>query len=278
MSGPNYGAQKAAWLFNTYASIVRGATGTAAMGAGLQLAIWEVLYDDGLSLVSGDKFRVTAASSQALDAGSSYLAALAGTGIGYQTARATVLDARRVRRGSDHRDAGPGTRNACADGPGTRRSGRGPAEEVARLNRRARRSVAHRARGSSIGNARSTLDGQMRVHGRAIQRQVGWSAMPPESPGRSDSCSPVSRGASERKGESSSGWTPRMPARSGTKCRRDACAQSPLSTAVWRPWTGYFRNPSMSRCSSRNVTGPLRRVPFTNHVGCPVIPSASACC
>ena len=63
MSGANYGAQKAAWLFNTYASIVRGATGTAWEPA----CSWRsgVLYDDGLSLVSGDKFRVTAASSQA---------------------------------------------------------------------------------------------------------------------------------------------------------------------------------------------------------------------
>ena len=65
----NYGAQKAAWLFNTYASMVHGASGTAAMGAGLQLAIWEVLYDDGVNLTGGDKFRVTSASSQALDAG-----------------------------------------------------------------------------------------------------------------------------------------------------------------------------------------------------------------
>ena len=89
----NYGAQKAAWLFNTYASIVHGASGTAAMGAGLQLAIWEVLYDDGVSLTAGDKFRVAAASSQALDAGANYLSALASTGDAYKSANATLLDA-----------------------------------------------------------------------------------------------------------------------------------------------------------------------------------------
>jgi hypothetical protein len=89
----NYGAQKAAWLFNTYASIVHGASGTAAMGAGLQLAIWEVLYDDGVSLTAGDKFRVAAASSQALDAGANYLSALASTGDAYRSANATLLDA-----------------------------------------------------------------------------------------------------------------------------------------------------------------------------------------
>lgn len=87
------GGQKAAWLFNTYASMVHGASGTAAMGAGLQLAIWEVLYDDGVNLTGGDKFRVTSASSQALDAGAKYLSALASTGDAYKSANATVLDA-----------------------------------------------------------------------------------------------------------------------------------------------------------------------------------------
>ncbi|MEO8095680.1 MAG: PEP-CTERM sorting domain-containing protein [Pseudolysinimonas sp.] len=86
-----FGAQKAAWLFNTYAATVHG--GTNAMGAGLQLAIWEVLYDDGLSLGSG-AFRVTVASAAALSAGGSYLMALNTAGVaGYETARATVLDA-----------------------------------------------------------------------------------------------------------------------------------------------------------------------------------------
>lgn len=88
----SFGAQKAAWLFNTYASTIH-ASGTNAMGAGLQLAIWEVLYDDGLSLTTGTNFRVTAASADALSAGGSYLTALAAAGEGYKSARATVLDA-----------------------------------------------------------------------------------------------------------------------------------------------------------------------------------------
>src|SRR4029078_12832100 len=45
-----YAAQKAAWLFNTYASEAHNAYG-GALAAGLQLAIWEVLFDDGKSLV-----------------------------------------------------------------------------------------------------------------------------------------------------------------------------------------------------------------------------------
>lgn len=87
-----FGAQKAAWLFNTYAATVHGASGTGAMAAGLQLAIWEVLYDNGLSL-GGGTFWVTQASAAALSAGSSYLDALNAPGAGYTTARATVLDA-----------------------------------------------------------------------------------------------------------------------------------------------------------------------------------------
>lgn len=62
------------------------------MAAGLQLAIWEVLYDDGASLTAGDSFRVTSASSQALDAGATYLSALASTGAGYRSASTTWLD------------------------------------------------------------------------------------------------------------------------------------------------------------------------------------------
>jgi hypothetical protein len=91
---PNNGAQKAAWLFNTYATTVHGASGTGAMGAGLQLAIWEVLYDDGVSLTGGDNFRVTSASWQALEAGSNYLTELGAAGEAYKTASATLLDAR----------------------------------------------------------------------------------------------------------------------------------------------------------------------------------------
>jgi len=90
-----YAAQKAAWLFNQFATDAHSAYG-GALAAGLQLAIWEVLFDDGLSLVydsdAGNRFYVTAASTGALTAGASYLAALAGAGSSYQTASATWLD------------------------------------------------------------------------------------------------------------------------------------------------------------------------------------------
>jgi PEP-CTERM motif-containing protein len=90
-------AEKAAWLFNTYAAIVHGATGTGSMAAGLQLAIWEVLYDDGVSLTGGSNFwAVTtgtyATSTAALAAGTGYLKGLSDSGEGYKTASATVLD------------------------------------------------------------------------------------------------------------------------------------------------------------------------------------------
>ena len=65
-------ARDVAWLFNTYAPVVRGASGTNAMGAGLQLAIWEVLYDTDRALASGT-FRVTRPPG-ALDFGASPLA------------------------------------------------------------------------------------------------------------------------------------------------------------------------------------------------------------
>ena len=87
-----YAAQKAAWLFNSFnASAHDAATGGNA--AGLQLAIWEVLFDTGGSLTSGG-FRVTAASTQALAAGASYLSELSNAGDAYKTATATWLDSR----------------------------------------------------------------------------------------------------------------------------------------------------------------------------------------
>jgi hypothetical protein len=85
------GAQKAAWLFNTYAPIVHGAYGTSALGAGLQLAIWEVLYDNSLNLGVGN-FRVSSASSGAMAAGNYFLSALTAVGAGYLSADATWLD------------------------------------------------------------------------------------------------------------------------------------------------------------------------------------------
>ena len=87
----NHGAQKAAWLFDTYAPIVHGVGGTDFMGAALQLAIWEVLYDNTLNLGSGD-FRVTSASAQAMNTGKAYLDALTATGDGYLSATAAWLN------------------------------------------------------------------------------------------------------------------------------------------------------------------------------------------
>jgi PEP-CTERM motif len=90
-----YAAQKAAWLFNTYAVDAHSAYG-GALAAGLQLAIWEVLFDDGLSVVYdssvGNRFYVTSASSAALAAADGYLDALAAAGSSYQSASATWLD------------------------------------------------------------------------------------------------------------------------------------------------------------------------------------------
>ena len=88
-------AQKAAWLFNTFAATAHSSS-SGALAAGLQLAIWEVLFDDGLSLVYnanvGHGFYVTAASSAALAAGNDYLSQLAQVGSGYVSAQATWLD------------------------------------------------------------------------------------------------------------------------------------------------------------------------------------------
>ena len=90
-----YAAQKAAWLFNEFAASAHSAYG-GALAAGLQLAIWEVLFDDGLSVVYdpsvGNRFYVTAASAAALAAADGYLDALAAAGSSYQSASATWLD------------------------------------------------------------------------------------------------------------------------------------------------------------------------------------------
>ena len=77
-------AQKAVWLFDRYAADAHASSG-GALAAGLQLAIWEVLFDDGLSLTSGN-FRVTGASTATMNVATEYLNALAGTGTGYTTA------------------------------------------------------------------------------------------------------------------------------------------------------------------------------------------------
>jgi hypothetical protein len=64
------------------------------MGAGLQLAIWKVLFDTGGSLTTGTGFRVTSASTQALAAGAWFLSGLAASGDEYKLASATWLDTR----------------------------------------------------------------------------------------------------------------------------------------------------------------------------------------
>ena len=82
-------AQKAVWLFNTYASAAH-ASSTGALAAGLQLAIWDALYDDGrrlefdptLGSVS-NRFYVTVASNEAKTAGQDYLNALNAPGTNY---------------------------------------------------------------------------------------------------------------------------------------------------------------------------------------------------
>jgi hypothetical protein len=50
--------KKAAWLFNTFAGAVRE-SGSGIDAAGLQVAIWEALYDDKVDLSSGDFRLVT---------------------------------------------------------------------------------------------------------------------------------------------------------------------------------------------------------------------------
>jgi hypothetical protein len=83
--------RKAAWLFDKYAASIN-ATGTGAMAAGLQLAIWEVLYDSSYNLYAGS-FRVASATADALSYGASYLTGLTNAGSAYQTANVMWLDA-----------------------------------------------------------------------------------------------------------------------------------------------------------------------------------------
>src|SRR6476661_2554088 len=66
-------AQKAVWLFDTYAANAHTST---SLAAGLQLAIWEVMFDTGNSLSGGSNFYVSGASQAAMDAGSWYLSQL----------------------------------------------------------------------------------------------------------------------------------------------------------------------------------------------------------
>ena len=60
-------AQKAAWSFNSFASSAHASSGDA-LATGLQLAIWEVLFDDALSLVhnanAGNRLHVPSGRGQ----------------------------------------------------------------------------------------------------------------------------------------------------------------------------------------------------------------------
>jgi hypothetical protein len=87
------GGEKAAWLFNKYAEGIHWSTAaeSAAMAAGLQMAIWEVVADGTGNLTSG-AFAVTLASAQALGYAHQFLGALFDPNSGYQTAVTTWLD------------------------------------------------------------------------------------------------------------------------------------------------------------------------------------------
>jgi hypothetical protein len=68
--------QKAAWLFNTYASGIHQ-SGTGAQAAGLQIAIWEALYDTTAGLNSGNViFGGSGLTAAVITAANTYLVAL----------------------------------------------------------------------------------------------------------------------------------------------------------------------------------------------------------
>jgi hypothetical protein len=85
-----------AWLASTYAPLIHSLSGTTAnaMAAGLQLAIWNVLYDDDYTLAGGSLWSSSLAAASYADG---YLAALSGAN-GSLTASAIWLD---TTRGQD---------------------------------------------------------------------------------------------------------------------------------------------------------------------------------
>jgi PEP-CTERM motif len=88
---PDAGA-KAAWLVNAFAETVRSASDDVAntLGAALQVAIWEAIYDNTNSLVGGS-FRLISGGDIATQA-ETYLAQLYGAN--YMGSSATLLDTR----------------------------------------------------------------------------------------------------------------------------------------------------------------------------------------
>ncbi len=93
------GGERAAWLFDTYAAGIH-ASGTGNQAAGLQIAIWEALYDATLNLASGNFILAGAVSTPAVGTpqfwANTYLSALMSSGAAngnYSTTTAAWLDA-----------------------------------------------------------------------------------------------------------------------------------------------------------------------------------------
>jgi len=90
---------KIAWLVNTYAANIH-ASGTNEQAAGLQLAIWETLYDSdlgGFNLASGDF--IVSASASTISWASNYLTSLYSSAS--NTGRAAWLDSPGNGNGQD---------------------------------------------------------------------------------------------------------------------------------------------------------------------------------
>jgi hypothetical protein len=76
--GVSNGISKAAWLFNQYAAGIHSMadTATAAIySAGLQIAIWEALYDNTNNL-AGDGFTASTSNTKVMEAATNYLGEL----------------------------------------------------------------------------------------------------------------------------------------------------------------------------------------------------------
>lgn len=93
-NGVEDGGRKAAWLFNQYAAGIHqmaDVTTAALYSAGLQIAIWEAIYDTTANL-SGGGFTATTSNTTVMNTAANYLSAL------YQSDMvgvATILDSTR---------------------------------------------------------------------------------------------------------------------------------------------------------------------------------------